>query len=1569
MFQFERQNEPAYNPNAPVLDTATVLTKDQLDNMTYGAMLSGEDPVEKYRAIRKEYNETGNSQYIANLQQQINNDDDIVRRNLVVTAIEDPNLPNDVKAKAVEEYYTKNTLPTSLREAYAEQIAAMYPKAPSNVGDFAKGFYEKEVASEEVDKRLNDFGKELSGDAWEVFSEAAPWLLPILKLNPYTAAIPVAADMRAGYLANKVAQATQQKDFGTFTDLLNIAFKGEGIASTREYLKNLPPKQKVEAVKRLLDVVGKLPALDYEKYKLVQSFVQAEDYGLLDRALDDSMLLMDGALLAMAGKTVARSVQVAPKSPLGTTTAHNPTAGAKIAGSAIVDTTGELAKAFGETHASIIGSILPKQADELIHGLSVEATPELVKLIKGVDEAGMDAAQIAARNELLYSPELKDTVQSTIYEAIKSAKGMAPHLGKSSITSIEKAGISDDLSFKGSIVFGKSADSAFTSYDDALERAQIYAKENGVEGLLQIVKVGEDGKLVNALPPKPEANFGIFSGRKPGKKDVGIKISPPGEYYIKHDWNHTYNPTDLALWGEDAIKISLPILGKEFDTINKLASWVARGPLGRYFFAGTGMSPTTTKAAAIAIDHPMAMEKDFINKLNTYLAKASPAVRGHVDDLIKQGEDLGKDFNYTEITAAMRAKNVSQKEIDDVINGYFVHRRISHWVYTGSNKLERTKMERAGVQHFKVGDKDIYGVKVEASVAGTDVVWDIATNTIKSLGKTGVEDLYTKGGTLVRLHDPIRQGDNVAQFVAVQKGVPEQGLPEFVLPYIPGWAPRSAQNSYFITRTPNELRINGVKGNPEEYITTHAAANTEKEARRIQKEIQLKDPTGRYEVKRERIEEQNILTDSRLYKQQMINSKHRGEERLYGADNIDPLIGLHRVVKSLYKNLAMDEYLNTYRSNFIRDFGEFTGHTFPTGRSNIGAVPNMSLEKSKKLKEAFVAFDYYESLLMTGRYDQKAWQNLMIAAAAASEPLVGNLAKTIKDIGIAAYPPDVLRRLATHLMISLNPVAQRFIQPSQVLVLPAIDPSLVNPNNFRKLTQQTLGLKWGLNTITSGSSMAQKIDRDLTMALGAKVAGMDVGEYTLRLEELRKTGLVASVDQNTIIEGVFSHADVPLKEKGLAKAARQTSSGLAAIPAAGRKVGFDSGEQDNLIASWLTARKRIMKQQPNLDPASPYFQALAHADGREIAFGMNRAGTFAYQNNILAMPLQFITAPHKALLSMTTSTLFTPAEKARLFGVYVALYGSYGTVAVSAVNAMREEFGDQATPEFWSMVQGGLLNWGANTLINLLFDEKDEHTELNLSQRFSPLGGTLPFSDFLAGLSEEPVAQLFFGPSWSLFNGQNGKIPRVLKDISTMYKTEGITQENFKDYLMKATEFATGGTNFMKARVAYNTGIIVAASGMPVEFQATRAEAIAKMIGVQTAAEAEAWTISQKFRDSKKEYEDAGKYIHQSILRVVREKQASGMDFDDAWNAQVKAFLSMEKDPEMRRAFVQAAQKTNRQMLKDTGQNIQGMLYRDAHSRSLEDNVAITNYLAASPSEQLRSLKDKLNTITGSENF
>lgn len=1543
MFYFEDQNKPSYNPDAPSLNTKTVLNRVELDDVVYGAMLSGEDPLKKYQEITQEYQQNGNSQFIENLKSQINKDEDIVRRNVIIKAIEDETLPVETKKQAIQNYYRSNTLLPSLRDTYAEYVAGMYPKANPDIAAFANGFYEKEIASAQIEKDLNDFGKDISGSAWEVFAEAAPWFAPLIASNPITWAIPIAADLRQGYLANTIAQAAQNKDFNTLRDMWHMAFKGEAINSTREYLKALPPKDKVAAVKRILATVRELPALDYERYKLVQSFVQADDYTLLDRAIDDSMLLMDIALTRISTPT-KKNLNVSPKSPLGTTAAHNPTQAANIAGAAIADNSEQVAKAFGETHASIIGSILPKEAEELVYGLNPEATPNLIKILNGLDESGLESQRIA-RNELLYSPELKDKVAQNIYDVIKSAKGMVPHLGKSNISSIEQAGEVGEVAFKGKITFGNSADSAFTSYDDALERAEIYRKEKGFEGETTIVKTGPDGKLIKAV----------------GKE--------PGEYYIQHEWNHTYHPMDLALWGEDAISVSLPILGKNFSVIDKTMTAIARSPFGRYFFGNTALSERVTKPAYTAVDKALAIEKDHLIALNRYLAEASSKSKSIVDDLLREGEDLEKAFNLEEVTAKIKAKNLSPKEAQEVQEGYFVFRRVADWVYSNTNRTEHAKMTRENIRHFKFGDKDIYGVKVSMEVAGTDTVWDVATNTIKKIDKVEVEKLYKEGGSFVKLYNKVRQGDEVAEYVAMQRGIADNDLPSFVLPYIKGWVPRVAENTYFVTRTPKEVIVNGKKGNPQEFITTHAAANTKAEADRYIKQLSEKDPNATYNVKRERSEERNVLTDAKIYRQDMLTSKHRGEDRLLGADNVDALIGLHRTVKAVSKHMAMDEYLNTFRSTFIQKFGDFSKYDFPRNRGELSAKPNMSMADSKRLKEAFASFDFYESLLMNSRYDQQLWRNAMIAVSTVAEPFGGAIAKVVKDTLTTIYPPDMLRRLATHLMISLNPQAQRFVQPGQVLVLPAYDPTLFNPNEFRKLTQQTLGIKYGVNTWKVGSRNTAWIPDDVVIAVGSKLAGMEPKAYEQALKDLKSTGLVASVDQNTIIEGVFSSGGTPLKEKVLGGVPRKATSAISAIPNLGRKVGFDSGEQDNLIASWITAGRVLKKKQPNLDPNSEYFKALQHSNAREMSFGMNRAGSFAYQNNILAMPLQFITAPHKALLSMTTSKLLSPGEKAKLFGMYTALYGAYGTVALGAVNWMREQEGGILPPEAWSLVQGGLLDVTANGLVNMLIDEKDEHTELAMSQRFSPLGGTFPFADFLSGLSEDPISQLFMGPSWSLFNEKNGKIPKVLRDIATMWQTEEITPENFDDYLMKATEFTTGGTNWMKYRIAMNTGVMVASSGMPVDKQATRMEALAKLIGVSSKEEIDSWMVQQKFKDSKKEYEDAGKYIHQSIMRRARERASQGESFTTSFNEGIRHYLSFERDPLIKKAIVDAAKQQNKYMLKDSGQNIESILYKDAYNRSLEDNKALSNLLRSSTDPRLNQLADKLNKITGAENY
>ena len=1566
MFRFEDQNKPSFNMGAPTAEPKLSLTEDELHDVTYGAMLSGEDPVAKYKQTMEEYAQTGQSEYINSLKEQINMDTNIIRRNTIVKAIEDPALPAEMKQAAIKEYYETNQLSPQLKEVYSEYIAAQYPKANTNLNDFVEGFFQKEVAAEAIDKDLNNFAKDLSGSSWEVFAEVAPWLAPLIALNPYTMALPIAADLRSGYLATRVANATKNKDSSVLSDIWTTLFKGEAFEGTRQYFKSLPPNEKRDAVRRMLAAVKELPAYDVEKYKLVQSMYEAEDYTLLDRALDNSMLLLDSTIGLMGKST--KATKVSPKSPLGRTATHNPTVASTVAGSALVDETGEIAKAFGETHASIVGQILPKVNQEMIDGLSVEASKEFIKIISGVDEVGQEAATLAARNELLYPPELKDKVISTIYDSLSSTKSATVHLGKSGVSSIDELGEQGDMAFKGVVTLGKTSDSSFTNYEEALLAAKTYAKENGVEGVISIVKMDETGKLVPATVPKDPTGVWVGQGARPK--------TPPaqGEYYLQHQWNHTYNPMDLALLGEDAIKINFSFLGRDWKLLSRAATAMARGPLGRYLFAGNMMPERVMGAASTAIDRTASLEQGFVQKLNKYVADSSVAVKGHVFDFIIDGERQSKIFTYDEITQKLRAQGVPKKDIEKVAEGYFVYRQVADWQYSALNAITRRRMVADKVRSFEIEGKQIYG-KEATEISGVDAVWDIRTNSIRTLGKGELAEATAKGGALIKLHDPIRQGDDIANFVLSANKPLGGDLPGFVLPYIKGYAPRFNDNAYFLVRTPKGLMVDGKKVTEgfDNFRTTHAAGDEKALLDAKAVELNQKDPTGFYEVKRDRMEEKNILSEAKIYRQNVMQSKHRGEEELFGATREDPLVSLHKLVKSVANLRAMDEFMDAYRKSYVAKYGMFTGHTFPKSRAAIGARPNMTIEESKKLKEAFVAFDYLDSLLLSARYDQVAWQQGMNAIGEVIEPVSMGMAKAVKFAGKELYPIELVRRLTTHMMISLNTIAQRVVQGSALLAMPAIDSTLWNPKNFVNFSRQTLLFKYGLNAWKSDSLAMRGMPDDLIIKASAKMSGLPEQEYKQILTELKESGLVASVDRNIIIEGVFDHSHKALKEEALPKAGRMLQTGVQAIPAIGRKLGFDSGEADNLIGTYLVARRRFIKNNPGIEVGSPYFKAKVHADAREMSWGMNRAGAFSYQNNILALPLQFITAPHKAVLSLTTSKVFTAAEKGKLFGMYLAMYGGAGAGLGAAITAMREEYGEDLSPEGWTLLQGGLVDWGINALINMLWDEKDEHTHLVLSQRFSPISGGISgtaMGVLLEGISEDTISKLFFGPSWSLLNEKSGKLTVAIRDMAALYKTEKVTMDNFDEYLREAAEITTGGTNWMKMRVAYNSGILLATNGYPIDKHATRMEALGKLFGVQTAMEVESRLIGEKIRGTEKDYKEAGKYIYESFVRGSRVKDVKDPNYIAKINKKMSAYLSLEQDPMIQRAVIDASKELNTRALKDQGEHIQTNMYNSAWNKTKEDNVALSNLLRSSPKPQLNDLADNLNKITGHpENF
>ena len=394
---------------------------------------------------------------------------------------------------------------------------------------------------------------------------------------------------------------------------------------------------------------------------------------------------------------------------------------------------------------------------------------------------------------------------------------------------------------------------------------------------------------------------------------------------------------------------------------------------------------------------------------------------------------------------------------------------------------------------------------------------------------------------------------------------------------------------------------------------------------------------------------------------------------------------------------------------------------------------------------------------------------------------------------------------------------------------------------------------------------------------------------------------------------------------------------------------------------------------PDADINSPVALEQIAADAREIALSMNRAGSFQYQRNVLAIPLQFLAVPHKAILSLTTSKMWTPAEKARLAATHFMLYGTYGVGLYGVVNSLRQENPDTLTEEEWSIVLGGLVDASMNKLFNLFVDEKGEDTSLAISASVSPLsGGIVPFGEFLTALQEDGFYSTITGPSWNLINPDTGRIPKAIREITALISTDGgITEENMAEVFSLAASVPSGGSDWMKQQFALNTGYIVSASGKPLHANVTRAEALGQGWGFATQEQLEMMSASKKVKSVEEEAELEAKHLYDIMDKVIKSggsKTGEPTNEEEKAIAQrrVQAYLKVLKEgnPEGYYRLQRHWRELERRNLRTLGDSISLRIMRNAMRASDEDRERMLN--AIKPYQQL---SQDLNEITGSEDY
>lgn len=1598
--------------------TPEVTDKEAKENSFYTAMLRNDDPVEAFQRANSEYLLYGSSTLVSETQQLLQQENDEQTKTAIGNIIADETIPLEQKKAIVKDYAILGAIPVSLRDKYAEKLAANNPETQiMSDKSFDKMYSEKvEYLKNHPAASENALSAFFAGVAEKEFAAAATFGLisekdydllrqqykPVQEKFPLSTGLGGGAALLAGaptgiiggaVIAGGIQGAARYSELGAegvdTSTRITAALADAGVTAA---MMATPIWKAATAIKAAALNAGSFVTLGSLGREVQNSILEAYPHlqhqtNWKDITVEALMGAIVGSIFGRttkleldtpspnvesrpyAGKpprdgmpkgntysgevheSTARRVEdtpalIAPRgdSPLEVTALFDKAKAADLGANSVLDDTGRFADAVGEDRATII-------AEQFLAKVNKEELKDvpsgIIERIDLLTDAGIKNYVRTETNPFLYGKDVHDAVNKKFYDTMKNFEEASLHQSKSSITDGE-----DIVS--GIATYGPTEDASYKTMNDA------------GEALSKLLKYVPEGAVYIG-----KVDYTTNTIKKVDKYDP-----TEGDYYLQWKFNHSYNREDALVFGEDAVKVDLTIPFTEYSNqyINKALTSLARIPYAnRFVFPGTHfLKEWVTKGAMQAGDNFLAIEYPMVEALRTAVSALSRS-KGEtlaLRHLITRGSDEAKVWSYGEISSILSPKGFKESQIKKIATAYFLDRRVDDLSYLFQNREVYKDLVAKGMSEYHINGQQIHAKPVK-EIQDISSVWDASTNTARSISKEELKELYDNGGYVATLSHRKHIGGDYLDYVYIPSGTKQSAVSDYVLPRVKGHSPRGWEEYYFLDKAPKKARLNGKEVIDAEELnklrSTVAAAGTKKDIESILKDMQKKHPDYTFTWRRDRVDSNSTLQEYRLYTDALGYATGRGDKLISvdgTAKQVDPLTMRLRSVSALARSAAFYEWDTLFKRTFLRSYSKYLydPSSFPTSMADFKkpykASEGGASDEMRTFRDAQVQYQYYRSIYDIRNIDEELWKRGFYWLGEAAESLSDNLAETLKFIGKKVYPPNIVKSAATAFLIFLNPIRTFTVQASQVYQYALARPEyMLNPNGFAR---EMASLLWSISLSSKGSKWQPLID-----TLGAKAAGMSVKDYQKFLQSWYDSGLPYAVDSNIVLNGILGKGTRPLMESPLVSTGASAYNTLLAIPRAGKLAGYDPGEGFNLLSAWLFARHRFAKNNPDIDINSKTAQATITADARAISGELSRAGELAWSRGILSLPLQFMQVPYKIFLNTLTSKVWSPQEKSRmLFGNLVA-FGAGAYFLSDAINTLREKYGSEVPEQVWVAIQGGMIDLSVNMLASLGVDENEklDSTTLAVSKGFSPFGSNLVISELLSRSSEKPFQEVLFGPSWSMFNTQNGRIPTAIRDMADVFSTTELdTKEKIKLAVIQGAQATSGGSNWMKMQFALETGKIISGTGNDTGLHADRKAAIATLFGVSTYEQLDKQWLDTKYFDEQKEIETEAKHILRMANENVLFNYNKNMDQYYREKALINSYLSVIKNnPDHATKLYMKLDDLSRKQVEGEGDSIYTRMYKSALTKAEEDKQELSNFLRSSQNPKLQELADDLN--------
>ena len=1090
---------------------------------------------------------------------------------------------------------------------------------------------------------------------------------------------------------------------------------GNSLVDIRDWLATLSSTEQKGAVSDIIrymsEHAGWFGGNDFIEASLVQSILANETGDIAPgegdhvQALENIVSLTDAALgvgsLIRVGRATAGTYRAArTKSTLDKLTRVDPEAGANATNAVVDDASGQVAAALGANRADVAErAYLAKFDESEFADVSSDFIDEMKLLSAELEARGADMS-------IYLTPEEKASHLEKIAKGLEESRKRKLWKNSGYIRPTEDG-------IEVGARFGKNTKRGWLESEKKalLEEVEKLRKVHG----------GDNVKII---------------GREYNGK-IGKNPAPDGtqQYFIQVDYVDDYKKASAGAFDPN-------------DIIYSGASAHYRADIS------SGLSQRLSNALYVSSDREKATEK-IAHKFLQPLAKAGSKEQRAVMALLDDGAKQGVIYTPSEIRAQLRM----DENAEQVVQAYIGVRQFSDMAYKIRNAELRTYLDSKNMRYISLGDDYHAFAAPVADPSGIRFAYDPLTGEVVDL-RGSIKKFLQDGGRIfsARNRQTSTASGKSSNYIMVHGGVKAGPLPERVLKYIEGYVPRIYEDQHFITMRPNKLWLDGEILTGTQIIPrTIGTAPSRKAALERIEGLRAQYPDAELGLKNDRsLTYRDRLTSEVDYQEGTggLFYGQRGKHLESFDGEFDVLSETTDVVGSMLKQasalanrMEVQPVLDNMKKKWLNTYGSYTTGirpgVFPTSRSQIAGeqVANADLQKAR-------AAWAYINLQETNMTTTQTWKELMFQLGEWVESKGAE--KVGKYIRTEVGKKDPIARARSFNFIStivLNPFRQLFLQSQQFFYLAGIDPAYVLSGAASRESMPML------MALLREGEIINKID----ISGYAKAAGISPAEFRRDLDAIKSSGLIEAIDSHLLGRDAVMAIEHTLNNNKLQNAIQKASNlgktGIAGI----KRVGFDLGEQINLVHTYNIARRRWMKNNPGKSVDTKFARAEIAADTRQLALGMTQPGALGYQKGIFSLMTQFWSIQHKAFLGMSgwipyigkySNQAITKGEAFRITAGQLLLYGTSGVGLTALADEMFQAIGwDNPPEEVRHMVAGGLYD----TLFNFTLEAASGQTsDLAVSQSIAAGSGWAEtFTQFLEEAPDRNVFEMFAGASAS----------------------------------------------------------------------------------------------------------------------------------------------------------------------------------------------------------------------------